>query len=296
MPDNRPPIPAEIERTLRQEAGFGCCVCGLPILEYHHIIPYSQCLTHNANDMMCLCPNHHAEADRATPQEEQRRWKAKPVNISGGHVDGLLKVYPKVLAIDAGTVQFIGDGCLARIDKRELLRLDLDNEGRILLTAHLLDKQNRPLVSIDRNQWQSGQPDLWDIRAGFQTLEVRQSHGEVALSIDATKDFIRFRGALWHNGALIRFTPSGIKYGAIPLNSAYQHIGRTAHVGLVKMTLAISTGSKMIAVVPTGPNGNGVVVLGATREERLREGIEKYHELMWKPALPSLEHLFPQDL
>jgi hypothetical protein len=30
-------IPSEIKRQLRQEAGFGCCICGIPIIEYHHI-------------------------------------------------------------------------------------------------------------------------------------------------------------------------------------------------------------------------------------------------------------------
>lgn len=295
MSDKRPTVPAEIERALRQEAGFGCCVCGLPIVEYHHIIPYAHCLAHNVEDMICLCPNHHKEA-ATTPQKEQRRWKAKPVNLLRGNVDGLLKAYQTVAAIDAGTVQFIGEGCIARIDKRELLRIDLDEAGRILLTADLLDKQNRNLVSIERNHWRSGEPNLWDIRAGSRTLEIRQRHGEVLLSIDAANECIRFRGAMWHNGALIRITPSGIKYGTTRLNSNAQDIGRIAHVGLVKMTIAINTATKTIGVVPTGPNGNGILVSRPTRKERLRVGLEKYHELLQKPPLPSLEHLFPQDL
>jgi len=29
--------PEELERQLRREAGFGCCFCGNPIIQYHHI-------------------------------------------------------------------------------------------------------------------------------------------------------------------------------------------------------------------------------------------------------------------
>jgi len=47
-------IPVDIKRQLRQEANFGCCKCGVPILEYHHIKPYHDVKTHDANDMMVL--------------------------------------------------------------------------------------------------------------------------------------------------------------------------------------------------------------------------------------------------
>lgn len=33
--------PETVKRVLRQEAGFGCCKCGLLIYEYHHIVEYT---------------------------------------------------------------------------------------------------------------------------------------------------------------------------------------------------------------------------------------------------------------
>ena len=35
-------IPDRIKRQLRQEAGFGCCKCGFPIYDYHHIVEFSE--------------------------------------------------------------------------------------------------------------------------------------------------------------------------------------------------------------------------------------------------------------
>ena len=44
---NRPPIPEGVKRKLRQEAYFGCVKCGCPIIEYHHIEPWSVVKKHS---------------------------------------------------------------------------------------------------------------------------------------------------------------------------------------------------------------------------------------------------------
>ena|SRR6187549_3320286 len=87
----RSSVPAAVARHLRQEAGFGCCVCGLPIYRYHHIIPYREEPHFRPEDMVLLCPNHHAEADsRAMSEEQQRAYKQAPRNIEEGVSKGLV--------------------------------------------------------------------------------------------------------------------------------------------------------------------------------------------------------------
>ena len=56
-------IPEAVKRRLRQESGFGCCKCGHPLYQYHHIVPYSEVQEDNPETMLTLCPNHHEEAD-----------------------------------------------------------------------------------------------------------------------------------------------------------------------------------------------------------------------------------------
>ncbi|MBU5337278.1 hypothetical protein [Intestinibacter bartlettii] len=46
----RPPIPNPLKRELRQEAHFGCVNCGNPIIEYHHITPWSEVKEHTKGD------------------------------------------------------------------------------------------------------------------------------------------------------------------------------------------------------------------------------------------------------
>lgn len=58
--------PAEVRRILRQEANFGCAYCGTPLIQYHHIIPYSEEEHQNPDHMIALSPTCHSEADAGT--------------------------------------------------------------------------------------------------------------------------------------------------------------------------------------------------------------------------------------
>jgi 5-methylcytosine-specific restriction endonuclease McrA len=79
MPQDRRKRPRPVEQILRQEAGLGCCVCGHPIFQYHHIVPYTEEDPHyRPDDMMILCPNHHDEATQQVMREAtQREHKAR---------------------------------------------------------------------------------------------------------------------------------------------------------------------------------------------------------------------------
>jgi hypothetical protein len=84
-------IPDPIKRLVRQKSGFGCVVCGLPIFDYEHIEEFAAVQTHNAANMVLLCPNHHAEKTRGRLSKEAiRRAADNPLNLrnerTAGHV------------------------------------------------------------------------------------------------------------------------------------------------------------------------------------------------------------------
>ncbi len=64
--DARPPIPAEIRRRVLVEAGHRCAIptCRYIEVDVHHIIPWTQCKTHEYDNLIALCPNCHRRADR----------------------------------------------------------------------------------------------------------------------------------------------------------------------------------------------------------------------------------------
>ncbi|MCF7961687.1 MAG: HNH endonuclease [Pirellula sp.] len=64
MPQDRPAIPAEIERAILIEAGHRCAVCGDSCpLERAHIIPWNKSREHRFEDLICLCAGCHSRAD-----------------------------------------------------------------------------------------------------------------------------------------------------------------------------------------------------------------------------------------
>src|SRR5712692_7936645 len=123
----RDQVPEDVKRQLRQQAGFGCVACGLPVFQYHHIIPWEVEQHNRVGDMMVVCPNHHDQCTKgAILEPEQRSWKAKPFNIERGYVDGQLKINQSYCAVACGSCLMVNDGTQVRIDGEPLLSLSLD--------------------------------------------------------------------------------------------------------------------------------------------------------------------------
>ena len=60
----RPPIPSETMNKLLFESGWACCVCGKTSggIIVHHIEKYSESHSHDEDNLVVLCLNHHGEA------------------------------------------------------------------------------------------------------------------------------------------------------------------------------------------------------------------------------------------
>jgi len=113
MEKKRPEIPRPIKRQLRKEAGFGCCVCGHPFFQYHHIVLYSIKSEHNPSDMMILCPNCHNKATAGVFIEEaQRECKSNPFNVKQNKVSGQLEILPGSKNVFLGGNHFRTNGAL----------------------------------------------------------------------------------------------------------------------------------------------------------------------------------------
>lgn len=202
-----------VKRQLRQEAGFGCCVCGLPIIQYHHIVPQSQDQHNRPDDMMVLCPNHHdAVTKGAVPEEEQRAQKAAPLNIQRGLAQGVLKMNQSYCAVTFGSCQMVGDAVAIIIDGEPLLSLGVE-DGRLTISAALYGQSREVLATINENEWTAGQPGAWDLEADWQRLTVRQKAGELTLRLDARTEPLRLRAILRKNHEIVDIRPSGIFIG-----------------------------------------------------------------------------------
>jgi hypothetical protein len=240
----RPPIPPDVKRALRQEAGFGCCKCGFPIYDYQHIIPYSVDPHFRVEDMMLLCPNHHREATlQAISETEQRRYKANPYNRRRGTAEGSLRINSSTVAVKLGTVNFVGDGTLLQVDEEDLIALHLGEERIVQLSASLYNRDGELLSLIHRNEWISGDPLPWDLEFGLTWITLRERSGLIALTIDARTLPLTVTGHFWYSGQHFRLSPTQ----GIIINGVVENL-RVNRLSMICSKISVDTNRRSVGV------------------------------------------------
>ena len=262
-------VPAAVARQLRQEAGFGCCVCGCPILQYHHIIKWAEDQHFRPEDMMVLCPSHHDQATKgAMPEAEQRKRKANPNNVEQGFANGLLAVKQDYCAADLGSVTIVGEGPFLEINGEPVLGFDLGDQN-LEISLKLFDEHDNLLLEIDRNDWVAGDPLPWDIEANWQTLTIRERARTISISIDGKSVPLEMSGEFWRSGKLVKIGKNGI---LIDDTKAGIH-----ELALVGTKLSINT--ETMEIGPQLGNPEAVIVSWPNKRERLWRAKQAWNRL-----------------
>jgi len=267
-------IPDPVKRQLRQEAGFGCCVCGHPFIEYHHVVPFAVSGAHNPDDMIVLCPIHHHQCTvEALDVEEQRKVKTNPFNRARGFADGQLVSSSRIIAVEAGSNQFIGAGFKFVVDGEPLLSLKTDIAGRLLLSVRLYDPDDGLLLLISDNEWISGDPLPWDIEFGYNVLTLRRAERKVSLEINARSAPVTIAGELWRKRQNFSLRRDSLKFNGVIKDSGL------INLGLVGQSLVVDTVNATFSIVPDTRLKVGMIVSWPDPVERLQKGIEAYNKL-----------------
>lgn len=259
-------IPEPTKRVVRQVSGFGCCKCGLPIIEYHHIVKDSE----NPDEIMLLCPIHHHEATLgAMPIEDQWHYKKKPYNIEKGFVQGQLKVNQTTPVINVGTNQFIGIGDFLIVDNESLLSLRI-NEGKLEVSIRLYDKNDSLVSLIQNNEWVSGDPLPWDIESSFQWLKIRRKLRDIEFIIDARSDPIDLIADIWRKGQNFQLSAKEIRFNGVKSNIGF------VNMGFVALRLQADTSKKSIKIVPDPIFGKGHFISEPNLKKRIEKGLSEW--------------------
>lgn len=281
-------IPEPIKRQIRQEAGFGCCKCGFPIIEYHHIVADSQ----NPEDIMILCPNHHHEATvGAMSQEEQRHLKQNPFNLERGFAAGKLKINQNTPVITFGSNQIIGEGDLIRVDDICLLSSRI-NDGRLEISLKLYDRDNNLVAEIVNNEWISGDPLPWDLESKYQWIRIRRKLRDIELEIDVRTTPIKIRADLWYNNQNIQLNPNEILINGVLKNIGFQDICFVA--GYIKIDTALQK-----VQTQTNPRFPSISMISEPDVNlRIKKGLRKWNILLRREErekMNTCEHEFQID-
>jgi len=262
-------IPAPVKRIVRQQAGFGCCKCGFPIIQYHHIVRGSE----KPEDIMLLCPNcHHEATSKAMTELEQRFYRARPVNVERGYVEGMLKVNQNAPVVNVGTNQFIGEGDFLLVDGESLLSLSI-TEQKLDLSMKLFDRDDQLVVEIEKNEWISGDVLPWDLECQYQHLQIRRKLRDIQLEIDARDMPIDIRADMWRKGQNFQLRPEALMFNGVVTDSGVKNLC------LVALRLEANTSNKTFSIGPDPQYGSGILVAEPNIKKRIGKGLQAWKEL-----------------
>jgi HNH endonuclease len=211
---DRPLIPDAIKREVRQRCGFGCIFCGLPIYEYEHVSPWSEVREHRPDNLVLLCPNHHAEFTRGQRSKSEIEGAARnPHNLATGAVHHVFHVNRLPYEVLLATNVFEGVLNVLVIDNEPIIRVEklLPGSGEFGLTASIYDRDHRQVLRIFQNEWVASSSE-WDIEQQGPRLTIRSEKSNILLQIRAEPPSrIAFeKGSLFYKGFEVSFAEGAV--------------------------------------------------------------------------------------
>lgn len=195
----RPSTPAQVERVLRQEAGFGCAKCGHPYIEYHHIIPYAEEKHFRPEDMVALCGRCHPAVAKLG-RDLQYKIKRDPHNVHKGFLRGALEYDKRDLTFKVGGNWYENTPIILQYQNIPIISCSL-NEGQAKISLNLLDENGQLILAVKENDVAFRIDDLWDFEYAHNFAVARCGPRDVTLRIDFRKEDAVIVGKLWlgHN-------------------------------------------------------------------------------------------------
>lgn len=177
---------------------FGCAICGTPIIEIHHIIPWSEILAHIPSEMIALCPTHHYRADRQEYSKTYLRGlKQAPHNQI--MVSDEFSSQTQNVAVSVASNIFINTPRVLTVDDFDIV--SITNQDKYpLLSVNLFDEFDNWIAVIEENQWYVDRRFIWDIRYVPKHLTLRCAPRNILLDLEIVDDTIFLKGTLFFNG------------------------------------------------------------------------------------------------
>lgn len=182
----RRPLPEPTKRLVRQRCGFGCVICGNPLIEYDHLVPFAEGGSDHASNLTLLCTEHHAKKTRGLLSEDAViAADAQPFN-RGDEGPSSLRVFEGVgeLAVLIGT-------CLFESHRKSFAPLGIFGtfpltvtleDGVQLVSCRVVDELGRIVIEVERNELIVGASN-WDATLIGSELTIRRALGGIALRV-----------------------------------------------------------------------------------------------------------------
>jgi hypothetical protein len=209
--------PADVRRQLRQEANFGCVVCGCPVIQYHHIEFWKDEEHHDPDRMVALCPNHHSHAGpnaEALTPDQLYEYKENPHNESSVEYDFLYES-------EMPYISFAGSHCglrtsdemtVLKVFGEELIQISYV-DGMLEFSVKLFDDDGSLMAELDHNEWVVYTEETWDLEYRADFFKIWHEPRDIGLEVryDSDSDEIFLRGNFYVDEASVQCTEEKIR-------------------------------------------------------------------------------------
>jgi hypothetical protein len=181
-------IPAKVMLEVRQRSKFGCVICRNAICQYEHIEPgFADATAHDSEHICLLCGGCHDKVTRGriSKQEVRERYNAVMASSEVRPPFEELHLAKDGLAVKFGKANFIGAGCLLRVNGQDILSITppADGDSAPRLNGVFHDSAGKESLRIIDNTWE-GVPDAWDIQTVGKGLVIKSYRGETSIDLE----------------------------------------------------------------------------------------------------------------
>lgn len=165
--------PKKVLEQLRKEVNFGCPVCGIPYLTWHHFDPpWHEKPHHNPDGMIALCPTHASLADGGRWTNEQLREMKRNPFISSDKISETYGYLRKDVVCRIGGIFGYKTNNMIVINGERVIGFRRDGEGYNRLNVLIRDSNNNPILVMEDNFWTANINRLYDLRCSARGKEL----------------------------------------------------------------------------------------------------------------------------
>lgn len=183
-------IPEDVKRTVRQRCAFGCVVCGLPVYHYDHMEEFAVVRSHDAGNIVLLCPTHHNEKtvgrlSKAAVQQAAANPHNKGQSGTSAH-RWILVGDHCVFNVGGNRYEVDFATCGPRFDAiviKGQTVLGMEHiDGALLLNVLLTDRTGSVILQIEKGEMVVS-TGVWDYRLEGPLMRIRRAEGQIELSL-----------------------------------------------------------------------------------------------------------------
>jgi hypothetical protein len=204
--------PLQIQTQLRKAAFYGCAICGSPILEYVHIVPYRNIQAFLPENMVALCPYHSMRYDLSEISESTlRSAKADPYNKV--HQQDTFSISSQEMYVNVGKRIFVNTSRILVVDDFDIISIKREDGKYVLFDINFFDKLNNLIAIVSENGWtaERGSRD-WSVMYKPRHLTIKNNSKDILFDaeIKNDKEITIVSDGLYYNGSPLRITENEI--------------------------------------------------------------------------------------